>query len=330
MNKQGVIYKIENLVNGKVYIGQTVRNYKRRMYEHRRKLRNNRHDNLFLQNAWNKYEETSFSFSIITECVVNELDELEVEWISLYQEKNLSYNLESGGSTNKKLHEQTKRKLSKYTKELGWIGGEHPRARKVICINTGRVYDSIVEASKDINASYGGLFNVLSGKNKCVRGKDNKYYQFAYYEEGKEYKLKKIKNIKNPKKVILVNTGEIFNSTREASEKIGVLQSHISMCCNGKRQHAGQLNNNEFIVWRFEDDYNPNEIFSFEKRKVSTYKSKKVICLTTNEVFPSITEALRKFGMSEKNSGISLVCKGKRKYAGKLSDGTPLEWKYCD
>ena len=61
------IYKIENKIDGKKYIGQSV-NIKERWYEHKYDLRHNIHDNSYLQNAWNKYAEKSFIFSIVMEC----------------------------------------------------------------------------------------------------------------------------------------------------------------------------------------------------------------------------------------------------------------------
>lgn len=58
------IYKIVNITNSKVYIGQS-NNIKKRWTEHRSALNNNRHVNVHLQNAWNKYGENNFEFVII-------------------------------------------------------------------------------------------------------------------------------------------------------------------------------------------------------------------------------------------------------------------------
>lgn len=329
MEKLGTIYKIENLVNGNVYVGQTVRQFKERKKQHLSLLRRNIHDNQHLQNAWNKYGEKNFNFSIIEKCKIEDLDEAEIFWISYYKEFVAVYNLESGGNKNKKLSKETRRKLSEATKSQGWIGGKHPRARKVICIDTGVIYPSIVEASQYIGCNYDNIHQVCLGNNVCAKGKDGKYYQFAYYQEGMKYELKPIKNIKEPKKVICVNTGEIFDSTHEASIKTGVSQSKISMCCNGKRRHAGRLENGEWLVWEFLENYNPNKKYVFNKKGKFSNRKKRVKCLTTGEIFDTITEAAEHYEI--KSSGnITMACKGEYEYAGRLPDGTKLKWSYID
>lgn len=85
------IYKIENIINGKVYVGQSV-NIKQRWAEHRSMLRNNYHENQHLQNAWNKYGEENFIHSIIEECTQEQLNEREKYWMDYYE----SYKREKG------------------------------------------------------------------------------------------------------------------------------------------------------------------------------------------------------------------------------------------
>lgn len=58
------IYKITCLPTGKVYIGSAV-NLRQRWTDHRKTLRGNRHQNIHLQRAWNKYGEQSFGFEIV-------------------------------------------------------------------------------------------------------------------------------------------------------------------------------------------------------------------------------------------------------------------------
>ena len=74
------IYKITNLVNGKFYIGSTC-NLKRRKGNHFAELNRNKHCNIKLQNAWNKYGEKAFYFEIISTCPKEYLLKLEYWFI---------------------------------------------------------------------------------------------------------------------------------------------------------------------------------------------------------------------------------------------------------
>lgn len=66
------IYEIRNLINNKVYVGQSVA-IRQRLSRHKSVLRHNKHDNNHLQNAWNKYGESNFKCTIL-EYVENEND----------------------------------------------------------------------------------------------------------------------------------------------------------------------------------------------------------------------------------------------------------------
>lgn len=58
------IYKIENISNGKIYIGSS-KDTKRRWKSHQTRLRSGDHHNIYLQRAFNKYGEENFVYSII-------------------------------------------------------------------------------------------------------------------------------------------------------------------------------------------------------------------------------------------------------------------------
>ena len=90
------IYKIENLMNHKKYIGQASDIYWR-WYHHKSDLNTNHHHNKHLQSAWNKYGANNFDFSIIEQCSLNKLDERETYWINKFDSYNTGYNLDLGG-----------------------------------------------------------------------------------------------------------------------------------------------------------------------------------------------------------------------------------------
>lgn len=101
------IYKIQNLKNGKVYIGQS-NNIKYRIRQHKSHLRHNTHYNLFLQKSWNKYGEENFEFSIVEECELSQLNDRETYWCNYY--KPNVYNL--GHTKNERtMNETVKEKI---------------------------------------------------------------------------------------------------------------------------------------------------------------------------------------------------------------------------
>lgn len=91
------IYKITNLINNGIYVGQTKERFQRRFWLHRWELRNGTHNNPHLQKSWNKYEEDNFSFSVVEICEENDIDEKEKYWISYYRDKGKCYNIQDGG-----------------------------------------------------------------------------------------------------------------------------------------------------------------------------------------------------------------------------------------
>ena len=110
------VYKITNNVNGKVYIGQSI-NIKNRWKDHIYALNRNDSSCTLLQRAWNKYKQNNFCFEILELCSEEELDDVEIKYIELYDSINNGYNIEKGGNENKRLSEETRQKLSASAKE---------------------------------------------------------------------------------------------------------------------------------------------------------------------------------------------------------------------
>lgn len=100
--------------NDKIYIGQS-NNFSNRMRSHKSSSKTH---NTYLQNAIKKYGWENIQKEILLECDIKYVDFFERAFITGYNSmyKNRGYNLESGGSKNKKVSEMTKMKLSKIGK----------------------------------------------------------------------------------------------------------------------------------------------------------------------------------------------------------------------
>lgn len=121
------IYRIVNVVNGKLYVGSST-DVKYRLWRHRHELLLNKHENRYLQNAWNKYGELSFIFEILFYCKKEKLLQREQEMIDYYQSANgKGYNLCSvaGNCLGIKRSKSTREKMRGNTNGKGGKGRKH-------------------------------------------------------------------------------------------------------------------------------------------------------------------------------------------------------------
>ena len=108
----GTIYLIRNSVNNKCYIGQAIRDVKKRIREH---LFYESKGNSAIKNALEKYGHNAFTYEILHDGILEfMLDDLEKEEIEKHNSLSPNgYNLFTGGSTNKTASKETKDKMSK-------------------------------------------------------------------------------------------------------------------------------------------------------------------------------------------------------------------------
>ena len=174
------IYEIKNLVNGKVYIGQSI-DIRSRWIMHKWELNSGRHNNSHLQRAWDKHNR-QFSFSILEVCPPGQLDAREIQWIKERRSNDpkYGYNVTTGGDgargykktpeqcerlsaalkgrvgsmTGKRFSEEHKRKIAKGLagNHNSGYGKDNHASKSVICIETGQRFECAADAGRYYNS----------------------------------------------------------------------------------------------------------------------------------------------------------------------------------
>ena len=132
------IYRIQNTETGDCYIGQTIQSPNKRFTRHRCDLNKQKHDNIMLQRAWDKYTPSAFKFEVIKTCEsLLELEEEEFKYILEEGSYNIFKNKQSSPApkcyinrivaekhhNSQGLSEATKQKISKTKKKFFENGG---------------------------------------------------------------------------------------------------------------------------------------------------------------------------------------------------------------
>ena len=151
-----IIYKITNIKNSKVYIGQTSETLEKRIKRHFG-YQWKTCDTKFYR-AIRKYGKENFIYEQIDEAFTQEeLDEKEIYWIHYYNSVKNGYNSKDskgkcGGDTlsNHKNLDEIKNKISKSKK-----GKLNPNSSKIKCINIKtneiKFYDCIKDCQEDLH-----------------------------------------------------------------------------------------------------------------------------------------------------------------------------------
>ncbi len=236
-----IIYKITNKINGKVYIGQTIRPLQYRWKQHC----NNKSNCYALHNAIVKYGKENFTIEQIDIAIDrNELDLKEIFWIKFYDSMNPNkgYNLTSGGG-HCEFSEESRNKMSDARKGH-WSGENNPNygkplseehRRKISEAKKGKHHSE--ESRNKISEACKG--RIVSEETKRKLSELNKGKTLS--EETKRKLSEAHKGGKYPqaRKVMCIETGEIFDYIKLTTRKYKISDSSISSCCKGKRKTAG-------------------------------------------------------------------------------------------
>lgn len=203
------IYEIQNVINGKKYIGSAV-DINKRWKKHLAMLRRGIHDNKHLQSTFDKYGEKVFMFDVLA-FVLQKEDLIPIEQFFINALKP-EYNIApmAGSQLGLKHSKEAKRKISKAMKgkPSGMLGKHHSKETK----------RKMSEAEKgEKNHNYGKPLSEEAKRklSEARKGENNPNYGKPLSEETKE----KIRKALKKYWMIKRNKGEI--STRPQRNELG-------------------------------------------------------------------------------------------------------------
>lgn len=152
-----------------------------------------------MQNAWNKYGEDKFEFIIIYDCVNNEslddVNQLEVQYIAEYKNKGLSYNIHDGGDgglfLGKHLSDETKKLIGEKNR-INMTGRKHSDTTKKKMSNSQkRRWKQLSESDKQ---NWGVM---ISEKASGYQWSDEARNKMKGNKNGAKYTIETVKSIRD-------------------------------------------------------------------------------------------------------------------------------------
>ncbi len=210
MKKKGIVYKVQNKENGKVYIGATTKTVEERKQDHIQKSEIG--TGSYFQEAIGTYGPGAFSWEQIdTANDINELATKEKQYNIEYKSLENGYNSDCGGGVQKNVYQ--------YDMEDGRLIG---------------TYDSLESAASAVSAANKSISNACLGYNKSCNGYYWSYTLTEPYVIPKDLRRKEVMQLD-----LYGNLIARFVSVSEASKYSGISKTCISRCCRGEREQSG-------------------------------------------------------------------------------------------
>jgi len=232
----GIIYKAENRINGKVYIGQTVQPLIRRKQNHYFDMEHNR-DNSILHKALKKYNKENFDWCVLEKCCSKEeLNEMEFHYIKQYDSYKSGYNSTFGGegAVGAIRSLEVRRKISNSMKgtKAYWYGRKHSaETKRKISIKISKIlkgHKVSKETREKISKAHLGKKRSLDTRKNISKALIGKY-------RGKDSVCAKKFVVATPSGDKFVIEGLIDFCRTYENELLNY--KNLSQCATGKRKH---------------------------------------------------------------------------------------------
>ena len=216
-----LIYKHTNKINGKVYIGQTKQDPKKRWQNGLGYVHCTKFFAAIRKYGWDNFEHEIIMSNIPSQELANLWEQF---WVEQYKHHTELYNLTEGGMSHE-MSEETKAKIGKAHR--GKIVSENTRQK---------LRDANLEYLKTHTNSFKGKHHsdkskkLLSESHKgLIAGKKNPFYGSC-----RTGKLNPVS-----KKVLCTETEKIYDCITDVERELKINHSLISRCCKGKCKTAG-------------------------------------------------------------------------------------------
>jgi group I intron endonuclease len=218
----GFIYKITNKENGMIYIGQTIQSLEDRWRQHRKKSSTC----LYLKRAFEKYGIDNFIFEMICSCDNEELDKLEIQYMTEFNSiVPNGYNLREGGNSGRH-NEETKRKISEALK--GRTDIINHQLGKPVTEETKKKISDALKGRTDI------IRNYFRTTGMHHTEKANKKMSESHKKKVDQYDLDN-------------NFIKSFDSIADAAIEINTCRDNIGRVCSGRNKTAAGF------IWKYKE-----------------------------------------------------------------------------
>ena len=258
------VYVIKCQSNGLIYIGSSV-NIRKRWSEHINTLNRNTHGNNYLQNAWNKYGQENFDFSVLDICESEKLQMKEQFYLNFYRSYNrgIGFNIAEKAFLPPMSKESRKRQAESLSKNKEFIETCRSYMKELHndSVRHQQLIDS-VKSSQKVKDNLRKLNASPEHKKQVQELLRITHNDFRIQEHVKNMALanrldlnwRKLHGVKNVAQYSLTKEFiKIYRSLGEvqkilATTDFKIDRGGISDCCKGKRKSY------KGFIWQFVED----------------------------------------------------------------------------
>lgn len=239
-----LVYKCTNLINGKIYIGVTSAGLLVRSNQHIKDSQKGVSGCKLFASAIRKYGADNFYWKVID--TASSFEEMMLKEISYIFKLKPEYNICSGGRgapgamTGKTHSAKTKKRLREIGLEAASIEkfnqyrhlGPQLLRKKVVCLNTGEIFESTVAAAREKGVNQISLLYVCNRHPKRIATKGLVFRYFGDHLGGKEEADKVLLRKKARFRLVTcVTDGFQFESISKAAKFYNVSDNLITSSC---------------------------------------------------------------------------------------------------